>query len=153
MLEPSPRSLHAGERHQHADRQHQDGDQRAADVEQEQDADQRDDDAFLDKRALERLDGRLDEVRAVVDRHDLDALGQAGGDFGKPRLHALDDVERVLAEALQDDAAGDLALAVELGDAAALVGAELDPGHVLRRTGVPPSVFRTMLSMSATLLR
>ena len=70
--------------------------------------------------------------RAVVDRHDLDALGQARRHFGKPRLDVVDHVERVGAEALQHDAARDLALAVELGDAAPFVGAELDARHVLQ---------------------
>ena len=57
MLEPMPEQLHGDERHQDADRQHQDRDQRAADVQQEHDADQRDDDALLEQRALERVDG------------------------------------------------------------------------------------------------
>ena len=77
MLEPSPIDLHRREGHQDADRQHQDGDQRAAQMQQEHDADERDDDALLDQRALQRLDRPVDQLGAVVDRHDLDALRQA----------------------------------------------------------------------------
>ena len=66
--------LHAAIGDQHADRQHEDGDQRAAHMQQEHDADERDDQALLDQRALERLDGAVDQVGAVVDRLDLDAL-------------------------------------------------------------------------------
>ena len=49
--------LHGGEGDQDADRQHEDRHQRAAHMQQEDDADQRDDDAFLDQRVLERVDG------------------------------------------------------------------------------------------------
>ena len=122
--------LHGAECHQDADRQHQDRHQRAADVQQEHDADQRDDDAFLEQRVLERVDGGVDQVGAVVDRHDLDRLRQAGGDLLEALLDVLDDVERVDAEALQHDAAGDLAFAVQFGDAAPLVGTEFDPRDV-----------------------
>ena len=81
MFEPSPSSLHAAESHQDADRQHQDRDQCAADMQQEHDADQRDDDALLDQRLLQCRDGAIDEVRAVIDRNDRDAFGQARHQF------------------------------------------------------------------------
>ena len=51
-----PQQLHRAEGHQDADGQHEDGDERAADMQEEDDADERHDDAFLDQRALERLD-------------------------------------------------------------------------------------------------
>ena len=59
---------------EHADRQHQDGDQRAADMQQEHDADERDDDAFFGQCVLQRLDGAVNEIGAVVDRFDRHAL-------------------------------------------------------------------------------
>ena len=74
--------------------------------------------------------GRLDQLRAVVDRHDLGALRQARRDLGEARLDALDHVERIGPEALQNDAARDLALAVQFGEAAPLVRTELDPRDV-----------------------
>ena len=54
-------------------------------------------------------------LRAVVGRHDLDALaaGSACSDC-ELRLHRFDGLERVLARAHHDDAAGDFAFAVEL---------------------------------------
>ena len=81
--------LHGAERHQHADRQHQDRDQRAADMQQEDDAHQRHDDAFLEQRSLERVDRGIDQIRAVIDRDDLDRFRQAAGDLGKPLLDVL----------------------------------------------------------------
>ena len=93
----------------------------------------RDDDAFLDQRALERVDGAVDQVGAVIDRVEGDALRQARRDFGEPLLDVLDDGERILAEALQHDAGDDFALAVQLGDAAALVRRQLDARHVAQQ--------------------
>ncbi len=81
-------------------------------MQQEHDADQSDDNAFLDKRMLERVDGGVDQVGAVIDRNDLDGFREAAGDLLEPLLDVLDDVECVDAEALQHDAARDLPLAV-----------------------------------------
>ena len=125
-----PQEIHAEIGDQHAERQRDDGDQRAADVQQEYDADEGDDHALLHQRALERVDGAVDQVGAVIDRFDRDALGQARRDLGKAILDVADHRERILSEALQHDAGDDLALAVHLGDAAAFVGSKLDPGHV-----------------------
>ena len=75
---------------------------------------------------------RLIRAEAVVDGLDAHALGQARRDLGEAILHVLDDRQRILAEALQRDAGDDLALAVHFGDAATLVGRELDARHVLR---------------------
>src|SRR5207248_3176193 len=102
------------------DRQHQDRNQRAPEVQEEQHADQRNDDAFLEQRALKSIDRGVDQVRTIVNRYDLDRFRQAGGDFPKPLLDVLDDFQRVEPEALQHDAAGDLALPVQFGDAATL---------------------------------
>ena len=99
-------------------------------MQEEQHADQRNDDAFLEQRALKSIDRGVDQVRTIVNRYDLDRFRQAGGDFLKPLLDVLDDFQRVEAEALQHDAAGDLALPVQFGDAAPLVGAEFDPRNV-----------------------
>ena len=122
--------LHRRERHQDADGQHDDRHKGAAQMQQEHDADQCDDDALLDQRPLQRLDRSLDQPGAVIDRHDLRPARQARRDLGKARLGVFDHGERIGAEALQDDAARDFALAVELGDAAPLVWAEFDPSHI-----------------------
>ena len=60
---------------------------------------------------------------------------KARGQFGDALLDAVDDVERIGAEALQHDAARHLPFAVELGQAAALIGPELDARHVLHQHG------------------
>src|SRR5262249_1768003 len=128
-----PEQLHRAEGHENPDRQHQDRHERTADVQQEDDAHERDDEAFLDQRVLERVNGRVNQVRAVVDRDDFDRLWQAGRDRLEALLDVLDHVQRVHAEALEDDAARDLALAIELGDAATLVRPKLDPGNVAQQ--------------------
>ena len=69
-------------------------------------------------------DRLLDELRAIVGRDDLDALGEARLDLAEPLLDGLDHRQRVLAVAHDHDAAGRLALAVELREAAADVGAD-----------------------------
>ena len=101
-------------------------------MQQEDDADERDDQALLDQRALQRIDGAVDQSRAIINRLDADAFGQARRDLGEAPFDVVDDRERVLAEALKRDADDDLALAVQFGDAAAFVGGELDARHVLR---------------------
>ncbi len=90
----------------------------------------RDDDHLLDERVAQRRDRVADEAGAVVGDDHLDPLGQALLHLGQARLDRVDDVERVLAVAHHHDAAGHLALAVELDQAAPDVGAERDVGHV-----------------------
>ena len=112
-------AVHHDKGDQDADRQHHDGDQRRAQVEQERHAHQRDDDEFLDERAGEVADRALDDPGAVVGGDDLHAFRQALFQAIEFLLHRLDGGERVLAIAHDDDAARHLALAVQLGDAAA----------------------------------
>ena len=102
-------------------------------MQQKDDADQRDDDALFGQRVLERLDRAVNQIGAVIDRLDCHALRQGRRDLGQLLLDAVDDMQRVLAVALQGDAADHLALAVEFGDAAALVGAELHARHVAQQ--------------------
>src|SRR5438045_2484358 len=112
--------MHAEVSDQYAERQRDDGNERAAYVQQEHDADEGDDQTFLDQRALERIDGAIDQVGTVINRFDSHALRQAWGNLGEARLDVADHGERVLAEALQRNAGDDLALAIHLRDAAAL---------------------------------
>src|SRR5665647_987926 len=128
-----PQQIHAQIGDQHAKRQRDDRHQRAAHMQQEHHADDGDDDAFLDQSALERVDGAKDQVGAVIDRIEGDALRQAGRNFGQPVLDVLDDGERVLAEALQHDAGNNFSLAVHFGDAAALVRRQFDARDVAQQ--------------------
>src|SRR6185369_6430776 len=115
-----PHQPHDDHGNKDADRQHDDGDEGAADMQQENETDEGDDDAFLDEGMLQVVDGPVDQLRAVIDRLDMNALGQALGDIGDLRLHIVDDVEGILAETLQGNAADDFALTIQFGDAAAL---------------------------------
>ena len=102
-----------------------------------------DDQRLLDQRALQRFDGALDQFRAVVDGADAHALGQAAGVISASFvLDVGDHLQRVLAVARHGDARHHLAFAVEFGDAAPLVGHQLDAGDVAnqhRRAACPPS--------------
>ena len=53
--------------------------------------------------------------RAIIDGLELNAFRQAGGHLGDALLDVVDDIKRVGAETLQDDAAGHLAFAVQFG--------------------------------------
>ena len=138
---------------QHADRQHQDGDQRAADMQQEHDADERDDDAFFGQCVLQRLDRAVNEIGAVIDRFDRHAFRQRRCDLGQLLLDAVDYMQCVLAVTLQSDAADDFALAVELGDAAALLGPSSMRATSRNSTGVPPCTLSAICSRSPALRR
>ena len=69
--------MHRQQAHKHAGGHDEHGDQLTAGVKQEQDAYQRDDGDFFDQRVGQRADGAVDEIRAVVSRHDGDAGRQA----------------------------------------------------------------------------
>ena len=122
-----------GKRNQNADRQRDDGNKRAACMPEEQKADQRHDDAFLDERAHQRVDGAADELGAVIDLDDFGVAGQARRNGRKLPFDVFDDVERIGAMALQGDAGDRLALAAQFGDAAPLVGREFDARHVAQQ--------------------
>ena len=131
--------FHRGKSHQHADWKHQDGDERAAHMQKKQETDERDDQAFFQERVPQIFDRGADQRRAIVNRLNIHAFRQAAGQLGQAVLDVVDDLKRVGAEALQHDAARHFAVAVELGEAAPFVGAELDPRDVLkqhRRTAV-----------------
>ena len=76
-------------------------------------------------------DGVVDQFAAVVGRDDAHAFGQRGFDFLQLLLDAVDDVQRVLAVAHDDDAADRFALAVEFRDAAPQVRAEMHGADIL----------------------
>ena len=126
---------HHQEGEHHAQRQRDDGHRRRAQVPQEEHADQRDDDELLEQLERQVVDRALDQRAAVVGGDDLHALRQARLQLGQARLHRLDRRLRVLARAQHDHAAGHLALAVELGDAAAHLRAHLQRGDITQPHG------------------
>ncbi len=104
-------------------------------MQQEEEAHDRHHDEFLDQLLLEVRDRAANELGAIVGRDDLHARGQSGLERLELRLHRLDRRQRVLALAHHDDAAHDLAFAVQLGDAAPHLGADLDARDVAQRDG------------------
>ena len=125
--------VHHDERGQHADRQGDHRHEGRAQVEQEEGADQRHDDELLDELVAQVVHRPVDEQRTVVGRNDLDAGRQARLERLELRLHRLDGRARVLARAHHHHAAGDFALAVQLGDAAAHLRADLHERHVAQQ--------------------
>ena len=92
MFEVMPNCLHQDERDQDRDRQRKRDDEDAAEVAEEDDVRERDEDDLLGERVLERVDGAVDQLAAVVERLDRDARRQAGRDLRDLFLHALDDL-------------------------------------------------------------
>ena len=125
-----PKHLHRGEGHQQPDGQHHDRHEGRADMQQEHDRHEGDDEAFFQKRRLQRPDRRQDQVGPVVDRYDVHAVGQAFRDRVQLRLGIVDYIQGVGADPLQHDAAGHFALAVEFGDTAPFVRHDLDPRDI-----------------------
>src|SRR3546814_21114765 len=81
------------------------------------------------------LDRAIDELRTIIDRHHLDAGRQAFPEVGELVLDRGDRFPRILARAQDHHAAGNLALPVQLGDAASPFGADLDRGAIAEAHG------------------
>jgi hypothetical protein len=128
-----PQQVHRQQADEHAAGNDEDGDQRAAAVQEKEDADQRDDEHFLDQRVPQRVDGALDQFRAVVGGLDRDAGRQAVFQFGQFALASCDDLIGIGAEAGDDDAADRFALAVPFADAAALFAGDLQRGDIAQQ--------------------
>ncbi len=122
--------VHRDERREHHEGQREDRQERAPQVQEEEHDHRGDDDHLLGERAAERVDGALDELRAVVHGHHLDALGQRPAHLAELRLDAVDDLPRVLAVAHHHDARHHLPAAVEVGGAAADLRPHPHRGHV-----------------------
>ena len=135
MFESKPEPVHRDEGDQHADRQHDDRDERAAHVQQEDDADERDDEAFLEQRPASacrwpRKSARTGRRRRMI----VTPSGRPAADFGDAGLDVRRSTSSAFcAVALQGDAGRHLALAVQFGDAAALVRAKLDARDVAQQ--------------------
>ena len=100
MVSPDRRERRHGRQDRERNRD-RDDERRAPAAEKDEDhqaGQRRGDDALED----DRIDGCIDEGRLVVDRVELQALGQRLPQFGKERLDAVDDVERRSRPRLQD---------------------------------------------------
>ena len=99
------RVVHAQERQQNRERQRKRDNQDRSEVHQEDDVRQGDEGDFLDQSRPQSADGLLDQIRAVIERHDGDALREPRLDLRDARLDSVDDVFRVDASAGDDDTA------------------------------------------------
>src|SRR5947209_4547013 len=78
----------------------------------------------FENRHLHVADGSVDQLRAVIDRNDLDARRQPRFDLSDLCFYAIDDIEGVLTRTHHHDAGNDLASSVEVGDASAHIRPE-----------------------------
>ena len=101
---------------------------------EEDDVRERDENDFLGERVLERVNGALDEFRAVVEGLDGHAGRKARLDLADFFLHAVDSSECVLAVAHHDDAADHFAT-VHVERAASEVAADLHGCDVFKING------------------
>ena len=99
---------------------------------EENHADERDDDALLDQLLAQRRDRALDQIAAIVGRHDPDPFGQRRFDLLDFLFDAVNDIERVLAVAHHYDSADGFAASVQFGDTTPNVAAEMHSGDVLQ---------------------
>src|SRR5262245_15457904 len=127
------KQVHAKIGNQHPEWQRDDRDQCAADMQQKNHTDQCNYEAFFCERALESVDGPVDQIGAVIDRIYGHSLRQTGRYLRKPILDISDHSERVLPKPLQSDAGDNLTLTVHLGNAAPLIRTEFDAGHILEQ--------------------
>ena len=130
ILELMPSKSHGDEGDQHADGEHDDRHQRAAHMHEKDGAYQRDDDDLFDKHLVQRGDGAVDQIGAVVDGLNRDLFRQARGDFADLVFNVAGDVQRIFAMARDHDARDHLPFAVELGYAPPLVGNQFDAGDI-----------------------
>ena len=102
-------------------------------MEQEHQTDDRDDHRLLNQRVLQRVDRAEDQLRSVVGGDQADTVRQTQrGDLGFERLDYL---QRIGADAHDDDAAHRLARAVPVGCAATDLRPEAHPRHVAEPDG------------------
>ena len=126
---------HAREGEQHGQRDDQRRDQRRAQVAQEQEEDDHHQGRALHQVLLDRGDGLVHQVGAVVDGDGLDARGQAPVDLGHALVHGAGDGAAVLADQHEHRAQHHLA-AVVGGRARAQLLAQADLGQIADADGL-----------------
>jgi hypothetical protein len=120
---------------QHRDRDRHDGDHRRRDVPEKQEDHERYDDHLNRQLVRQRVDRTVNQARAIVSRDDLDPLGRRALQLLEFGLDAVDDVDGIFTVTHHDDAADDVAPAVQVGDPAPQLGSELDSGDVPQQHG------------------
>ena len=99
-------------------------------MEQEDDDDDRDGDRLFDERSAQRGDRLTDEPGSIVGRYDFHTRRHRLPNLVQLRLHALDDIQGVLAKTHHDDAADDFASAIEVRNASPDVRSQPDLRNV-----------------------
>ena len=89
---------HAGDGHQHGDRNDRRRDQRGADVPEQKEQHDDDQKGPFEQVLLDRVDGAIDQVGPVIDRHGPNSGGQRPGGLVKPGGDGLGDGAAVLAD-------------------------------------------------------
>ena len=120
---------HAGEREQERERDRRGDDERRAPVAEQHEQHDDDEHRAFEQIGFDRVDGAVDELRAVVLDLDFHAVGQLGLNLGDARLHALGHFAAVLAGE-HHRRADDRLVAVERGRAGAELRSGLHFGHV-----------------------
>ena len=102
------RIMHQQEGAEYGKRQRYGDDQNAAEVHQENDMRECDQDDLFDQRMTECIDRGLDQLRAVIERNDVNTGRQTWFDLLDFLFYAVDDFFRVLARSCHDDTANRL---------------------------------------------
>jgi hypothetical protein len=108
---------HQDEGGERGERQHQRDDQRRAQVAEEGEEQQDNQHDGFEQRFRHRTDSAVDQIAAVVEGFDADALGQGRGNFGQPGFDAGDHGLRIGAAQAEHQALHRFALAI-FGDCA-----------------------------------
>src|SRR6266700_5235635 len=93
-------------------------------MKQKDDDDQADDDRFFEKIPLQCLDGCIDQIGAVVSRHDLDAGRKRWRNLVELLLDSIDNVQRIHPLTHYDNSTDGFALSIPLRNSFADVGTE-----------------------------
>src|SRR5204863_3373284 len=123
------------ERKNNGDGQRDDGHQCRTDVPEKNQADQCDDDAFFDQFLAQSGDGPIDQVAAIIHRHEAHTGRQRRLYLFDFLLYPVDDVERVFAIAHHNDAANDFAAPIEFGNATPDIAAKVNISDILQIDG------------------
>src|ERR1700730_2823777 len=95
--------------------------------------DHRDDryhDALFQKFFAQGVDRTVNQRASIVGWHNMNAWGQRGPQFFNLLLNAVDDLERILAVAHNDNPANYFTLTIEFGDTVSKVRSEVNFAHI-----------------------
>ena len=105
--------VHGNEGHDHRDGNRQDRDDGAWDVPQENQNHKADDDQLFDQRVSQGVDRAVNEIRAVVCRHNLDTGWKTGLQVEKLRFHLPDHIPNILPVTDHDGSSRHLTFAIQ----------------------------------------